>query len=111
MKYFGELGKIEDTLYNLDKVRASLNILMQTDDMTSNQSSVPENVQTFLYDLDDRLTESMDSLKQNFHRLWDIVRSDSFQSEIEIEQQEIEDLNRWKQIVQDFEKATETQTV
>lgn len=99
MKFFAELTAIENRMYELDKLRVCLNILSRTEEMNDRVSDFNEDYKTFIFDIEDRMTENMKSLKKEFQALWDVVRNDGSD-----EQKAKENFDRWAHIVSDLQK-------
>lgn len=92
MNYWGNLTQLENSIYEVRKVQASLRMLTETTEMQSADSSIPEYYQTYLYDLEERMTSITDELNEQFQSLWSAVREDSFQEDADAS-------NRWRKIV------------
>jgi uncharacterized protein YoxC len=103
MKYWTNLSEIENIMYELDKIRISLSILTNTDEMTDRISELGEDHKTFIMDLEDRMSTKMKEFKVSFQQLWDRVREDS-SSESEKDEDRS---NRWDHIVNDLQKWNE----
>lgn len=99
MKFFAELTAIENRMYELDKLRVCLNILSRTEEMNDRVSDFNEDYKTFIFDIEDRMTENMESFKKEFQALWDAVRNDGSD-----EQKAKENSDRWAHIVSDLQK-------
>ena len=99
MKYHSELSKFEDTIYEIDKIRAALSILCETETMSSSGIQMTDNIRTFIYDLESRMIENTDELKDQFQNLWDRIRTDSY----EYSEENISS-DRWNHIVSDLAK-------
>jgi len=82
MKYWKELNELDDAVYKVQAVNSGLQILGRTDEMTSANSEMPEEFQTFLADLSDRMDEAIRDLKNKFQNVWDVVRDDTFEENI-----------------------------
>lgn len=107
MKYYSELTKIEDSIYEIEKIRACLNILCETETMSSGgYVQFTENFKTFIYDLESRMAQNTDNLKDQFNNLWDTIRNDSWKYNDE----EISS-DRWNHIVNDLAKWNTSENI
>jgi len=102
MKYWKELNELDDAVYKVQAVNSGLQILGRTDEMTSADSGLPEEFQTFLADLNDRMDEAVKNLKEKFQNVWDVVREDTFEENMaaidELEQEQADKV-RFQKIV------------
>jgi septation ring formation regulator EzrA len=79
MKYWTQLNELDEAVYKVQAVNSGLQILGRTDEMNSADSGLPEEFQTFLADLNDRMDEAVNNLKEKFQNVWDVVREDTFE--------------------------------
>jgi len=113
MKYWTQLNELDEAVYKVQAVNSGLQILSRTDEMTSADSGLPEEFQTFLADLNDRMDEAVKNLKEKFQDVWDVVREDTFEENMEA----IDDLEREQadkvrfQKIVDSIKPIETDTI
>ena len=102
MKYWTQLNELDDAVYKVQAVNSGLQILGRTDEMTSADSGLPEEFQTFLADLNDRMDEAVKNLKEKFQNVWDVVREDTFEENMaaidELEQEQADKV-RFQKIV------------
>jgi uncharacterized protein YoxC len=103
MKYWTNLNDIEYIMYELDKIRISLSLLTNTNEMTDRISELGEDHKTFIMDLEERMATQMKEFKVSFQQLWDRVREDSSSESEEDEDRS----NRWDHIVNDLQKWNE----
>lgn len=102
MKYWTQLNELDDAVYKVQAVNSGLQILGRTDEMTSADSGLPEEFQTFLADLNDRMDEAVKNLKEKFQDVWGVVREDTFDEDMkaidELEQEQADKV-RFQKIV------------
>lgn len=109
MKHFTTLSKLEDSIYDIDKVRAHLRLLSNS--VGENLvGTVSEDIQIVVADLDDRLSESLGKMKDTFYQLWEDVREDSFLTDDDQEEDE-EAEKRWDQVVDGVMSWNSTDTI
>lgn len=100
MKYWTQLNELDDAVYKVQAVNSGLQILGRTEEMTSADSGLPEEFQTFLADLNDRMDEAVKNLKDKFQNVWDVVRDDTFNEDIAAIDELEEDQNASKRFDQ-----------
>jgi hypothetical protein len=112
MKYWTQLNELDDAVYKVQAVNSGLQILDRTEEMTSADSGLPEEFQTFLADLSDRMDEAVKNLRERFQDVWDVVREDTFEENMaaidELEEEQADKV-RFQKIV-DSIKPIETDT-
>ena len=100
MKYWTQLNELDDAVYKVQAVNSGLQIFGRTDEMTSADSGLPEEFQTFLADLNDRMDEAVKNLKDKFQNVWDVVREDTFEDNMRAIDELEEDQNASKRFDQ-----------
>ena len=109
MKYWTQLNELDEAVYKVQAVNSGLQILGRTDEMTSADSGLPEEFQTFLADLNDRMDEAVKNLKEKFQDVWDVMREDTFEENIaaidELEQEQADKV-RFQKIVDSIKPVT-----
>jgi hypothetical protein len=93
MKYFDELRNVEDQFVRLDSVESILRVL-------GNADATREDMLNVLWYLDGAVEDINKNLSDNFYKLWDKVRDDSF------EEMHLESLERFE-ATKRFEKILE----
>jgi hypothetical protein len=95
MKYWDNLRNVEDQIVRLDSVESILRVL-------SNADATREDMLNVLWYLDGAVEDINKTLSDNFYKLWDEVRNDSYE-EMHLESLErFEATKRFEQILKPF---------
>jgi hypothetical protein len=95
MKYFDELRNVEDQIVRLDSVESILRVL-------GNADATREDMLNVLWYLDGAVEDINKGLGDNFYKLWDKIRNDSYE-EMHLESLErFEASRRFEQILEPF---------
>jgi triacylglycerol esterase/lipase EstA (alpha/beta hydrolase family) len=95
MKYWDNLRSVEDQIVRLDSVESILRVL-------GNADATREDMLNVLWYLDGAVEDINKNLSDNFYKLWDEVRNDSYE-EMHLESLEkFEATKRFEQILKPF---------
>ncbi len=102
MKYWNTLTNLENEILRVREFKTLLDVTTRG---LTETGSTPEETSTVLYTLLGMIEDIDSKMYDNFHSLWDQVRTDSFDSDSEDAENEINSHMRWGKIVEGLQKA------
>lgn len=102
MKYWNTLTNLENEILRVREFKTLLDVTTRG---LTETGSTPEETSTVLYTLLGMIEDIDSKMYDNFHSLWDQVRTDSFDSDSEDAENEIDSHMRWGKIVEELQKT------
>jgi hypothetical protein len=95
MNYFDELRTVENQIVRLDSVESILRVL-------GNADATKEDMLNVLWYLDGAVEDINKNLSDDFYKLWDKIRNDSYEKEHIENLERLEGTYRFEQILKPF---------